>query len=79
MRLPAIPDVEEAQQRAMDSRQGRQFVEAAAQELYQCALACEADGVTWPDDLDEAHAILWRHLGRPEELRQGMVRREEER
>lgn len=69
MRLPATRDVPETQHALMRSRQGRQYVEQASEALYQCALQCAADRVPWPPDLDQAHALIWTHLGREEEAR----------
>ncbi len=65
---------EAAEQRAAKTMsQRKQFVVQAAEALYFCALQCRADKVPWPADLDEAHALLWAHLGRDEELRREMV------
>lgn len=60
----------------MDERkvsQRKQFAIAAAEQLYFCAVQCRADGVPFPVELDEAHALIWRHLGRDENLRVEMV------
>lgn len=65
---------EAAAQRAEKTvSQRKQFVVQAAEALYFCAMQCQADKVPWPEDLDEAHAILWAHLGRDEDLRREMV------
>lgn len=44
------------------SRQGEIFVESASEALYRCWMQCEIDGVPFPEDLAEAHAILKRYL-----------------
>lgn len=66
-------DVPESQHATMRAAQGRVFVEQAATALYHCAHKCRADGIAFPRDLDEAHAILWKHLERDEELRRRLV------
>jgi len=65
--------VPEEQHKEMRSAQGRQFVEAACEQLYFCALQCRADGAPWPVELDDAHALLWEHLERDEEERRRLV------
>lgn len=65
--------IPEAQHKTMRSRQGRIFVEQAADRLYQAALKCRADRVPWPADLDRCHADLWEHLDWNEELRRAMI------
>lgn len=66
-------DVPETQHARMRARQGRVFVESAADQLYFCALKCREDGFPWPKDLDDAHALLWAHLGREEAHRRSLV------
>ena len=66
-------DVPEEQHAAMRAAQGRHFVVAACAELYACALRCQAERVPWPDDLDQAHALLWAHLGRDPEQRRHIL------
>ncbi len=66
-------DVPEEQHQQMRALQGREFVEQAEGRLYFCALQCRADKVPWPADLDEAHEILWRHLGRNPDIRRELI------
>ncbi len=66
-------DLPEEQHRELREAQGKEFVERAAAELYYGALQCRADGHPWPADLDEAHKILCKHLGRDEELRRAII------
>lgn len=57
------------ERREMNARQGSVYVRAAAEQLYFCAQKCRADGHPWPEDLDEAHRLLWEHLGLNEDRR----------
>lgn len=62
-------DVPEEQHQQMRALEGQIFVEHALAQLYYCAMKCQKGKVLFPEDLDQAHALLWKHLGRPEEDR----------
>lgn len=70
MKQPVKITLSEKQQEMMRGEHGRVYVEKAAGELYFYYMQCLTEGNAFPEDLKTAHALLWRHLGREEALRE---------
>jgi hypothetical protein len=66
-------DLAEEQHAIIRVSQRKQFLLQAAEALYFCAMQCRADKVPWPVELDDAHALIWEHLGRDEDQRRQLV------